>query len=268
MENISVSIIQTNLIWENTDVNLNNLSEKIKNTASGDLIVLPEMFTTGFSMNPSKLAEEPKGKTFNWLLENATKYNTVITGSYIVKENGNYYNRLYWVQPDGNYYTYNKKHLFRYGNEHEHYMHGDKKLIVKYKGWKICPLICYDLRFPVFARNKWSSKNNIDTLDAEYDLLIYVANWPERRNHPWKTLLQARAIENQSYVVGVNRVGTDGNNIIHSGDSAIIDFTGNYISAINPHEEKTITHTLLGSALIEFRKTFPAGMDADDFNII
>jgi predicted amidohydrolase len=191
----------------------------------------------------------------------AAEKNCVVTGSIIIEEDGNYFNRLIWMRANGSFETYDKRHLFRYGNEHEHYTAGNKKIIVEINGWKICPLVCYDLRFPIWSRNKF--KNGV----WDYDLLIYVANWPERRNHPWQTLLLARAIENQCYVAGVNRVGNDGNDVFHSGDSAVINFKGEIISKIKPKEENVETVTLSYPELVEFRKNFPVGLDADPFSI-
>ena len=259
MTDLKITIIQSNLHWENKEMNLKMFSQKINNIAeSTDLIILPEMFTTGFSMSPQKFAESMSGPTVKWMQEKAKEKGCAITGSFICEENGNYFNRLVWMNADGTYSVYDKRHLFRMANEDNHYSFGKSKLIVELKGWKICPLICYDLRFPVWSRNR-SSFN--------YDLLIYVANWPEIRSYPWKTLLLARAIENQCYVVGLNRVGDDGNKIYHSGDSAVVNAKGEIISKIRVHEESTETITLKHSDLIEFRKAFPAMLDADEFII-
>ncbi len=217
MTNLKVTAIQTNLFWEDISANLKQLEKQLVGLINtSDIIILPEMFSTGFSMTPSKLAEAQKGKTLNWLKKQAQQTEAVITGSYIVKEAGQYFNRLVWMQPDGKFQTYDKKHLFSLSDEPKHYTAGQEKLIVEYKGWKICPLICYDLRFPVWSRNV-----------EHYDLLIYVANWPEKRAHHWRSLLMARAIENQSYTIGVNRIGNDGNDYYHSGDTSLIDFAGN-----------------------------------------
>jgi omega-amidase len=182
----------------------------------------------------------------------------VLVGSISVKEGENFYNRLYWVMPDGGYQFYDKRHLFQMGREHLHYTAGTKKLVVEYKGWKICPLICYDLRFPVWSRNR---------KDRTYDLLIYVANWPEARNYPWKQLLIARAIENQTYVVGVNRIGEDGNGIPHSGDSCAINPRGELITKIHSNEVVSETVNLSKNYLTEFRKVFPVMLDGDEFQL-
>lgn len=259
MNDLKITLIQSNLFWENKPKNLEQFSKKIDAIKEEtDVIVLPEMFSTGFSMKPEKLAETMKGETVKWMKEQAQKKKCVVAGSFICEENERYYNRLLWVNPDGTYAKYDKRHLFSMGDEHNHYASGEEKIIVELKGWKICPLICYDLRFPVWARNK---------KEASYDVLLYVANWPERRSYPWKTLLLARAIENQCYVIGSNRVGADGNDISHSGDSAVIDAKGEVISKIKPHEETTETVNLSYSDLTEFRKQFPAILDADEFEV-
>lgn len=259
MQDLSITTIQTHLIWEDVDKNLSHLDTKINEIKNNtDIIVLPEMFTTGFTMNPNQLAETQGGKGLQWMLEKAKQKNCIIVGSISVKDADEYYNRLYWAKPDGSYEYYDKRHLFRMGNEHQHYSVGFKKLIVEYKGWKICPLVCYDLRFPVWSRN---------TKENTYDVLIYVANWPEVRSYPWKHLLIARAIENQCYVVGVNRIGEDGNNIKHSGDTSIINPRGEIISKTKANEDQLETLFLSFNYLHEFRKLFPVMMDADEFKI-
>ena len=257
MENLTVTVIQSDLAWENKAENNSRFDKKIASiTENTDLIVLPEMFNTSFSMNSEKMAEKMEGETMLMMAHWAKTKNAVITGSLIIEDNKQFFNRLIWMRPDGSYDYYDKRHLFRMADENKHYAFGKKKLVVELKGWKICPLICYDLRFPVWSRNK-----------QDYDCLIYVANWPERRNHPWKTLLMARAIENISYTIGVNRIGLDGNGIAFSGDSAIIDFKGELISHINPHQNAIETITLSHAALKDFRSSFPAWMDADNFEI-
>jgi len=257
MENkLNVTIVQSNLIWENIEANLEMFSKKLEKIEQTDIIVLPEMFNTGFSMNSKYLAEKPNGKTLKWLLEQSKKLQSAIVTSIIIEENEKYYNRLFWIEPNGKILHYNKRHLFRMANEQNFYTAGTESIIINYKGWRIKPLICYDLRFPIWSRNK-----------QDYDLLIYVANWPERRAKPWKILLKARAIENQSYVVGVNRVGTDGNNIVFSGNSIVIDAYGNKISKTKPHIENSEKITLNMNKLIEFRKKFPVHLDADNFQI-
>lgn len=272
MEDLKITIIQSNLHWENKAKNLKLFSQKIDAISDKtDLIVLPEMFTTGFSMKPKEFAEPMDGPTVTWFNEQAKKKDCVVTGSFICEEGGNYFNRLVWANPDGECVIYDKRHLFRMANEDEHYTAGLKKTIVELKGWKICPLICYDLRFPVWSRNtrvkQQSQPADKENINYEYDVLIYVANWPEVRSYPWKTLLLARALENQCYVVGVNRVGNDGNAIYHSGDSAVINARGVVISNTKPHEETTETVALNYEELKAFRKTFPAMLDADEFQI-
>lgn len=258
MPDLKVSIIQTSLFWEQKEENLTMFSQKINAiTEKTDLIILPEMFTTGFSMKPSQFAENTDSETLRRMRSWASDKNCAITGSIIVKEKNSYYNRLIWVRPDGTYETYDKRHLFRFAGEHQQYSAGSKKLIVDLKGWKICPLICFDLRFPVWSRN----------LNQEYDCLIYVANWPAVRSSAWSTLLQARAHENQCYVVGVNRIGNDGNAIPHSGNSGIIEPKGDVISTIQPNEQRTETIKLSWYNLESYRKKFPISADADNFKI-
>ena len=260
MSDFKVTIIQSPLYWENKEKNLDLFTNKINAiNDTTDLIVLPEMFTTGFTMNAQKFSETLNAPTINWMAEMSHKMKCAITGSFIGEENGNYFNRLIWMLPDGNFQLYDKRHLFRMGEENDHYSTGTKKLIVTYKGWKICPLICYDLRFPVWSRNGQGDNN--------YDLLIYVANWPESRAHAWKSLLVARAIENQSYVVGVNRIGVDGKNNSYSGDSAVYNAKGEQLSNFKPHQENTETILLDKNMLEKFRKDFPVLLDTDTFEI-
>jgi predicted amidohydrolase len=258
MEKIKIAVVQSHLHWQNVDENLKSFSAKLSSiTEPADLILLPEMFTTGFTMQTKQYAEPFKGSAYEWMQKTAAEKNAVLCGSISCHENGKYYNRLIWMQPDGNYFTYDKRHLFRYGDEQKHYTAGEKKLIVQLKGFNIYPLVCYDLRFPVWSRNK----NNA------YDLLLYIANWPERRVHAWSSLLVARAIENQAYVIGLNRVGLDGNNIAHSGNSAVINFKGELMSNITPHQESITIIELNKSDLEKWRADFPAWMDADKFTI-
>ena len=253
MQDLTVTLIQTALDWENVDANLrrfDNLLSGLRDTT--DLIVLPEMFTTGFSMNAASLAQNMQGSTVDWLRQTARRFQAVVTGSIIVVDNGKYYNRLCWADPDGGLQTYDKKHLFRYAGEEKVYTAGDSRLLVKIKGWRIRPFICYDLRFPAWNRNT----------DNEYDLAVYIANWPEKRSEHWKILLQARAIENQVYVVGVNRIGPDGNGYYHSGDSSVIDPQGKLLFR-NAHAPCLYSARLDGSLMNEYRRSFPAWMDAD-----
>lgn len=263
MNDLKITIIQSDLHWENVDANLKMFSQKIASVKeASDLIVLPEMFSTGFTMNNKAVAETMKGKTVSWMRQMAKEKKCVVTGSAIIEEKKKYYNRLIWMLPNGKFKTYDKRHLFRYAGEEKYYAAGKKKLIAELNGWKICPLVCYDLRFPLWSRNRFNKKG-----EGQYDLLLYVANWPERRSHPWKTLLMARAMENQAYVVGVNRVGNDGNAVYHSGDSAAINFKGEIISRTKAKEESVETIVLSKKNLVEWRKIFPAWMDSDDFSI-
>ncbi len=273
MKDLKVTIIQSTLHWENKEKNLEMFSQKITAiTEPTDLIVLPEMFNTGFTMNAKTFAEQMSGKTRQWMRDRSKEKNCVVTGSIIIAENGHYYNRLIWMRPDGSYDTYDKRHLFRMAKEDNFYTPGHQRIIVDLKGWKICPLICYDLRFPVWSRNRWSmtgfyTKVKGPELSAEYDALLYIANWPERRALPWSALLTARAIENQAYLIGVNRIGSDGNDIHHSGDSAVINFKGEKLSTTKSNEESVETITISYKELEEFRKSFPVGLDADHFSV-
>jgi omega-amidase len=264
MQDLKITLIQSDLHWEDIEANLAMFEEKIwqigKNAT--DVIVLPEMFTTGFTMNASKLTEHMNMRTFKWMKQMADQTGALVLGSYIVTVHERYYNRLLWMEPGGNFKTYDKRHLFRMANEHKTYSSGESLLISTWKGWRICPLVCYDLRFPVWSRNKWDHNNR----KLSYDLAIYVANWPTTRIDTWDTLLKARAIENLSYVVGVNRIGQDGNGIEHNGHSAIISPKGDQIF-INEGMETTRTMELNANALQAFRDRFPAFLDADDFNI-
>jgi omega-amidase len=261
MPTLTISTIQTNLIWEDKQANLHMLEKKIAGiTEKTEIVVLPEMFSTGFSMQTRLLAETMEGETVEWMKRISRENNIILTGSIIIQEEGKYFNRLIWMLPNGQYGQYDKRHLFAYAEEDKHYHSGNKRLIASVKGWKINLLVCYDLRFPVWARQQ--PKDN----EAEYDVLIYVANWPERRSHAWKTLLCARAIENQCYVVGVNRVGSDGNNIYYSGNTLIIDPLGQVLYHM-ADEEDIFTATLQKEKLEEVRTKFPFWRDADSFNI-
>ncbi|MBA4196846.1 MAG: amidohydrolase [Chitinophaga sp.] len=264
MSTLTFSLIQTNLFWENKQANLQMLEEKINAIKEKtEVVVLPEMFSTGFSMQPEKFAETMDGDTINWMKKVAANKKVIVTGSLIIKENDAFYNRLIWMLPNGQYGYYNKRHCFAYAEEDKHYTPGNKRLIAQVKGWKINLQICYDLRFPVWARQQKADADN----EAEYDVLLYVANWPERRNTAWKTLLTARAIENQCYVIGVNRVGNDGNNIYHSGDSMVINPLGEVMYS-KAHEEDIFTIILNREDLLNIRSKFPFLNDADNFKIV
>ena len=264
MEKLSVTLIQTSLVWENADANITYFDTLVSSIDKTDVIVLPEMFTTGFTMQPAKNAEPNDGKGLQWMEQKAAQKKCIITGSICVEENKKFYNRLYWIDAAKQQH-YNKRHLFRMGSEDQHYTMGNEKIIPIVKGWKILPLVCYDLRFPVWSRNKWQLKNN--ELIADYDVLIYTASWPEVRSYPWKQLLIARAIENQCYVIGVNRIGVDGNGFNHSGDSLVINPLGQIISHTKANEESVETVLLDYEFLTELRKKFPVGLDADSFEI-
>lgn len=259
---LKITLIQSVLQWESVDENLSMFTDKVNAiNSSTDIIVLPEMFNTGFSMESEKLAERMNGKTVSWMMQMAKNTNAVIVGSLIITEHDEYYNRLVWAQPNGDYFTYDKRHLFRMADEHEYFSAGKELLIVHYKGWRICPLICYDLRFPVWSRNV------TETGETAYDCLVYIANWPAARSAPWSKLLEARAIENQCYVIGVNRVGKDGKQINYSGNSAVINPKGEVVSFIPEHENIVQTHTISLNELNDFREKFPVGKDADTFFI-
>jgi omega-amidase len=263
IQDLKVSLIQSNLHWESSEANLSMFEEKIWqiNTAT-DLIILPEMFNTGFSMKASQLAEPMNSKTVRWMKQQAAQTGAVIIGSYIIKEKLNFYNRLFWVEPNGHYEFYDKRHLFRMAEEDKVFTPGNALLVKSLKGWKILPLVCYDLRFPVWSRNRLDSNRTLT-----YDLLIYIANWPKPRVTAWDTLLQARAIENLSYVVGVNRTGKDDNGISYIGHSTIVGPKGNRLLEMG-EEEKIDTFTLNYQEQKEFREKFPTFLDADDFNIL
>lgn len=256
MQNLKVSIFQSDIIWHNPEKNLEKIGLLLENSINehSQLLILPEMFTTGFSMN-TNLAEKMNGKTLEFLIKNAQKFNIAISGSIIIEENNQYFNRHFFVFPSGEYQFYDKRHLFRMAKEHEVYTAGNNRVIVDYLGWKIALFTCYDLRFPVWSRNQ-----------NDYELALYVANWPQRRIKHWQTLLRARAIENQSFVIGVNRVGTDGNEIIYDGKSAIIDALGETIVELS-HNEMHITVELNKTKMLSYREKFPAWQDADNFTV-
>jgi omega-amidase len=262
MQDLKVTIVQSDLHWQSSDANLAMFEEKIwKIEGQTDLIILPEMFSTGFSMDASSLAEPMNFKSFKWMKQQAAQTNAVITGSIIIKDGGNFYNRLFWVEPSGSYDYYDKRHLFRMAEEHHHYSPGNKRIIKSLKGWKVLPLICYDLRFPVWSRNR--SLNG----EPEYDLLLYVANWPAARITAWDSLLRARAIENLSFTIGVNRTGTDGKGIEYNGHSSVFNYKGEEIFS-NEDEEVINTISLSIDELKSFRDKFPAYLDSDSFEII
>lgn len=258
MEDLSVTLIQSTLLWEDIAGNLAQLEQKITAIQHpGHLILLPEMFSTGFSMDAARLAEEMDGSAVQWMQKMAQLKNCVIAGSLMLKDADKYHNRLIWMRPDGSYEYYDKRHLFGLGEEDKTYTAGKNKLIVDLKGWKICPMICYDLRFPVWSRN---------TATNLYDVLIYTANWPQKRIHHWESLLPARAVENQAYVIGLNRWGADGNEVYHDGKSMVTDMDATILwKAADEECMKTITFSADNLALK--RRQFPFLKDADAFTL-
>jgi omega-amidase len=263
MSTLTCTLIQTHLFWEDKEANLAMLQNKIENiTEYTDMVILPEMFSTGFSMQPQLFAETMEGDTVQWMRSLAIEKRIVLCGSIIIEEQGNFYNRFIWMLPNGTCTHYDKRHLFAFAEEDKHYKAGNKKLINTIKGFVINCLVCYDLRFPV-----WSRQAKATTATNPYDVLIYVANWPQRRNKAWKTLLVARAIENQCYVIGLNRVGKDGKDIYHSGDSMVIDPLGEIIY-YKADEEDVFTFTLDKVHVETIRSKFPFLKDADAFEIM
>lgn len=252
MENLKITVIQPDIIWENPQANIEKYSTLISTVAVTDLIVLPEMFTTGFSMNPEILKEPMDGLTVRWMKQTAAEKNASVVGSLIIEDGGKMYNRAVWVFPDGKILHYDKRHLYTMGQEHLHYSPGSKKQVIEYKGWRICPLICYDLRFPVWSRNA-----------ENYDVLIYMANWPSPRHHVWKLLLAARAVENQSFCIGVNRTGIDGSGLKYLGDSGFVDSKG--FASFLGENESVHTIEISHTELQNFRKNFPLLEDRDSF---
>lgn len=263
MHDLKITIIQSDVHWEDIGANLAMFEEKIWQVGgTTDVIVLPEMFTTGFSMNATRLGEMMNMRTTKWMKQMADQTGALILGSFIVNVHDRYYNRLVWMEPGGSYKTYDKRHLFRMSNEQKTYSAGESMLIAQWKGWRICPLICYDLRFPVWSRNLY----DITTQRLSYDVLIYVANWPVARIDAWDTLLKARAIENSCYAVGVNRIGTDGNGIEYNGHSTFISPKGESIFT-SEGTETIKTLDVNANSLSAFRDRFPSFMDADDFTV-
>ena len=262
LDDLRISMIQANTLWHDPVGNRALYGELIQQCPSdSDLIVLPETFLSGFSNNALEFAEPMDGPGLHWLAEMAKLKQCVITGSIAVRENGQMFNRLIWMRADGTFVHYDKRHLFRMAGEHERYGSGNDRLIVELNGWRVCPLVCYDLRFPVYSRNRFAEKS---AEGRDYDVLVYVANWPAARAYPWRTLLRARAIENLSYCIGVNRVGVDGNGISYQGDSVALDFLGQPL--IEMGADAGASHTVLsGKSLAEHRQRFPAFLDADDF---
>jgi len=253
---LRVTLVQSELAWQDPAANRHRLAAHFRGLAGHtDLVVLPEMFSTGFSMAAAELAEDMHGPTIDWMREEAAALGCGIAGSLIVRDAGRCYNRFVWARPDGSLAHYDKRHLFRLAGEQEHYAPGAGRLVVDLKGWRVCPLVCYDLRFPVWSRNR-----------GDYDLLLYVANWPQRRALAWSALLRARAIENQSYVVGVNRIGKDGNGTSYAGDSVALDFLGQPLSS-EGGGDRVETAVLDLESLRAYRDSFPVHLDADRFEL-
>jgi len=257
-ETLNVAVFQFDLAWENPAENRTTIDKWLHQlVAKTDVVFLPEMFNTGFSMNVSELAAPMDGETVQWMKRRSSEHQLALCGSLIIKENNGFFNRLLFVEPSGEVHFYDKRHLFTMGNEERHFQAGTDRLIVEYKGWRICPLICYDLRFPVWSRNR-----------KEYDILVYSANWPQARTEVWNTLLKARAIENQSYVVGANRVGVDGNLIAYNGNSQLIDPKGRLLAEIGDHHKGIVSAGFSYTELMKFRTGFPVLNDADGFNLV
>ncbi|MFZ4261749.1 amidohydrolase [Sphingobacterium sp. HJSM2_6] len=258
MEPLKITIFQAYLFWENVDKNLQNLGLRLSSLREKtDLILLPEMFNTGFTTNVEKCAETMSGKTMHWLYDMSKQFDCVMAGSLIIEEEGKYYNRFIWMSPDGSFVHYDKRHLFSLGGENEKFTAGNSRIIFPLKGWKICPMICYDLRFPAWSRNQ----------QGAYDLLVYTSSWPDKRSAHWRALIPARAIENQAYVIGVNRVGHDGKEVYYSGGSMCISPNGDVVY-YKPEDEDLYTFTLNPKELEENRERFPFLEDQDQFNIL
>ncbi len=256
-DTILIKTVQPDLIWEDKETNMNRLRMLADQTEEQvDIIVFPEMFTTGFTMHSMKYAEETSGATYQWMQELAQRNNCAVTGSYIIREKNKVFNRLLFVDENGSSVSYDKRHLFGFEGESEHYSPGNERKIITYRGWRILPQICYDLRFPVWSRNR-----------NDYDLMINVANWPESRKDVWMTLLKARAIENQVYVVGVNRIGIDGNGISYSGDTLVFDPKGNTLLSSLSYKESVDIVAINLQELLRFRNKFQVWKDADKFSL-
>ncbi|MEO7064315.1 MAG: amidohydrolase [Dokdonella sp.] len=261
---LRLSLVQGATRWHDAVANRDYYGTLVRSLqGQSDLIVLPETFLSGFTNDTLANAETMDGVGLEWLRDLARAVNATITGSLVVREGDRCVNRLVWMRPDGTYEQYDKRHLFRMAGEHERYAMGSERVIVELNGWRICPLVCYDLRFPVWSRNRYDRAAQ----RFDYDALIYVANWPSARREPWRTLLRARAIENWSYCAGVNRVGIDGNELTYAGDSSVIDFLGQPMAELGG-QEQTVTVILDPVALAAHREHFPAWMDADEFSIV
>lgn len=254
---MKITLVQSDIFWENIPRNLEYYSKKISNINDSDLIILPEMFATGFSMQPEKVAETEAGSIMQFLKEQARNTAAALATTFACKDGTQYFNRFVFVLPDGTYTAYNKRHLFGFAEEDKHYTPGNERVIIPYKGFRIMPQVCYDLRFPVWSRNR-----------GDYDMLLYTANWPARRSNTWRILLQARAHENQAYVAGVNRVGPDGNGIDHSGSSLLVDPRGKKLIDLSDEQEQTATAAAKIDEVRSLRNKFRAAEDADDFKLL
>lgn len=254
---LRLTLVQPDIVWEDSAANLLHYTRLVQQLQT-DVLVLPEMFNTGFTMRAAAVAQPMNGPAVSWLLQTAKQLQCAVTGSVVIEENGRYYNRMVWAEPNGTMHTYNKRHLFRMGGEEKVYTPGNSPTVVNYRGWRIMLQVCYDLRFPVWSRN---SRQN------PYHLLLYVANWPEVRNYPWRQLLIARAIENQCYVAGVNRIGYDGNKVYHSGNSLLLNYRGEELWT-QAHLPAVATFGISKKPLLQYREQFPAWMDADDFRVV
>jgi predicted amidohydrolase len=262
MQDLHISLIQSDIHWHKVEANLASFEEKIWHAEKSDIILLPEMFNTGFSMEARPYAEKMNGKTFKWMRNMAEQSRAVIIGSYMISDGPDYYNRLIFMRPSGEFAMYNKRHLFRMTGEDQHFSPGKEIVINTVEGWNINALICYDLRFPVWSRNKLNSENQT----LLYDLLIYIANWPAARISAWDILLKARAVENTCYVVGLNRVGEDGTGIVYNGHSNVVSPKGRTFE--NCREDEFIqSYTLSAKELVSYREKFPAHLDSDSFEI-
>jgi omega-amidase len=262
-ETLRIALAQTDIIWKDKQSNFFKIENWLYDQKEAlDLMILPEMFATGFVTDAHEIAENMEGETVKWMKKMAIEHKLALMGSVVIEEAGKYYNRLVWINRLGEISYYDKRHLFTYGGEHHHFSAGNQKLVVDLYGWKICPLVCYDLRFPVW------SKNTVEEGNYAYDLLIYIANWPSVRAHAFRQLLIARAIENQSFVVGVNRVGVDGKGLYYQGNSTVLDFNGNHITEIAPDLETFEIVTISNSSLQKARESFPVGNDWDRFQIM
>lgn len=255
MSSLSITLVQSDIVWENASANLKNFDRQLENQNTGDIIILPEMFNTGFSMNAEKLAPEAKA-TLEWMKEKAHEKGALVMGSMIVKEKDNYFNRMYWVFPDGSFGYYDKVHPFRMMEEDKYFAAGKSRKVFEWKGWKILPLICYDLRFPKLSLNRYDG----GAVGFDYDLLVYVGNWPAARISAWDTLLKARAMENSAYVASVNRIGSDINGISFNGHSNIYDPRGDQFA--ETFDVETVTTIVLDKKNLEaYREKFPTHLD-------